>query len=173
MIPGAAPPVDIFPILKYIPEIFAKWKSNARRLRATVVADAQRFVTDGKKQRAQVLHKPASVRFEGLIAKLLGERDAATTQNLGRAFTDLELGYIGQALVGAAVDTTLDAFTSLMCCLAAFPAVLRKVHDEVDRVSGDKPPAGEQINDLPYLKACVSEAGVLPSLSCFVCRNSH
>lgn len=33
--PGGAPPVDIFPILKYVPEMFASWKDNCRQIRKT------------------------------------------------------------------------------------------------------------------------------------------
>lgn len=31
--PGATPPVDILPILKFIPERWAKWKRDAKRIR--------------------------------------------------------------------------------------------------------------------------------------------
>jgi hypothetical protein len=31
---GAAPPVDLFPILKYTPEFCASWKQQARKVRA-------------------------------------------------------------------------------------------------------------------------------------------
>ncbi len=31
--PGASPPVDMFPILKYLPEFLAPWKTEARALR--------------------------------------------------------------------------------------------------------------------------------------------
>lgn len=162
MIPGSAPPVDVFPILKYIPEFLAKWKTDARNVRKTVLDDALRWFHDGQKQRAQIKADPESVRFEGLIAKLLRERDAPDAKDGARSFTDLELGYIGQALVGAAVDTTSATFESLMCCFAAFPETLRMAQEEVDRVSGiEEPPTGEQISQLPYLKACLWEVSRL------------
>ena len=31
--PGLAPPVDMFPTLKYMPKFLAKWKNSARELR--------------------------------------------------------------------------------------------------------------------------------------------
>lgn len=159
MVPGSAPPVDVFPILKHVPEFWAKWKTEARRIRGIFVEDAWRLLVDGKRQRAQIEAEPGSHRFEGLIAKLLRERDAADPSK-GRPFSDLELGYIGQALIGAAVDTTSATFESLMYCLAAFPEVLRKAQEEVDRVSGDAPPTGDHVNELPYLKACISEVSL-------------
>lgn len=162
MIPGSAPPVDVFPVLKYIPEFLAKWKTEARRVRETVLDDARRWFHDGEKQHVQIQKDPDSVLFEGLIAKLLKERDLPDEKDEGRSFTDLELGYIGQALVGAAVDTTSATFESLMCCFAAFPETLRLAQEEVDRVSGtEKPPTGEHISKLPYLKACLYEVSLL------------
>lgn len=161
MIPGSAPPVDVFPILKYVPEFLASWKIDARRVRQTVVADAWRWVTDGKEQRAKTEADPGSVQFEGLTAKLLKERDSQEDSK-GGSFTDLELGYIAQALVGVAVDTTSATFESLMFCFASFPETLRIAQDEVDKVAGtERPPTGEHVSQLPYLKACLYEVGLL------------
>ncbi|KUI69344.1 Steroid 17-alpha-hydroxylase/17,20 lyase [Cytospora mali] len=157
LVPGAAPPVDVFPILAYVPEFLAKWKSEARRLRGLFNEDAWRFVTDGRKQYAQIQENPDSVRFEGLIAKILREQSSPETTKGDRHFTDLELGYLAQAVVGATVDTTTAAFETLMCCFAAFPHVLKRAQEEVDRLAGDKPPTGELVGDLVYLKACISE----------------
>lgn len=157
MIPGTAPPVDIFPILQHVPAFLAKWKSHARAVRKAWVADAWRWYHDGAAQRAQIEANPASVRFEGLISRLVRERQDNNSSNKAN-FSDLEIGYIGQALVGAAVDTTSATFETLLCCFAAFPAVLRKAQEEVDRVVGTElPPSGEQVHELPYLRACISE----------------
>lgn len=168
MIPGSAPPVDVFPILKYVPELLAAWKTNARRVRATLVDDAWKWFHDGQKQHAQIKASPGSVQFQGLIARLLQQRESPDSKD--GSFTDLELGYIGQALVGAPVDTTSATFESLMFCFAAFPEILRKAQDEVDRVAGmEAPPTGEHVNKLPYIKACLSEV----SLKLFVLYESQ
>lgn len=166
MVPGSAPPVDVFPVLKYVPEFLAKWKTEARRVRDLFVEDAWMWFNNGKKQYARIQEDPESVPFEGFIAKLLRERDE-TPDAKGGSFNDLELGYIGQAMIGAAMDTTSATFESLMCAFAAFPETLRLAQDEVDRVVGtERPPTGEDINNLPYLKACVSEVSLHLHIRC-------
>lgn len=163
MVPGSAPPVDVFPVLKYVPEFVAKWKTKARRVRQTVLDDARAWYENGKAQRAQIERDAGSVPFEGLIARLLRERaHKPPGGSKDRPFTDLELGYIGQALVGAAVDTTSATFESLMFCFAAFPGTLRRAQREVDEVAGtETPPTAEHVNKLPYLKACLFEVSPL------------
>lgn len=83
MVPGFAPPMDVFPVLKYVPEFLAKWKTEARRVRNIFVDDAWTWYHNGEKQRARIKADPGSVRFEGLIAKLLREREE-TTDSKGR-----------------------------------------------------------------------------------------
>lgn len=155
--PGSAPLVDYFPILKYLPEFMATWKAEARRVRKLMSEDAMRFFSAGKEQFVKMKEDSASVRVEGLIARLLREQDTPGLVKAERRFTDLELGYIGQAAVGAAVDTTSAVFKSLMCCFAAFPNVLKKPQEEVDLVAGNKPPTGDMLGKLVYLEACISE----------------
>ncbi|KAK7747510.1 hypothetical protein SLS53_001765 [Cytospora paraplurivora] len=158
IIPGVAPLVDFFPILRYLPGFLAKWKSEARHLRGVVTKDALEYVDDGRKQYTQFLNDhDSSGRFEGLIAKILREQSSPRTTEEVRKFTDLELGYIGQAAVGAAVDTVSATFESLMYCFAAFSDVLKKAQEEVDRLGGGKPPTGQMLGELKYLRACISE----------------
>ncbi|KAK7936581.1 cytochrome P450 21 [Apiospora aurea] len=72
-------------------------------------------------------------------------------------FTETELASVGQAAVGAAVDTTLATFKNLMVAFAAFPAKLVKAQEEWHRVAGGEPLHGDRIDELVSLKACVSE----------------
>lgn len=97
---------------------------------------------------------------EGLIAKILREQSSLSTTEGGRRFTDLELVYIGQAVMGAAVDTTLATFESLMYCFAAFPDVLQQAQEEGDRLGGGKPPTAQMLGEMKYLKACISEVRI-------------
>jgi cytochrome P450 len=159
MVPGAVPPVDIFPILKYVPEFLAPWRKAALHARMGLLSDVHKYIEGGRKQLRQVQQDPASVGFESLVTKLLHEQSEADDKT--EHFTDLELAFIGQGAVGAAVDTTSAAFKSLLVILAAHPEVLAKVHQELDRVAGDKPPRAEQIGELEYLKACISEVSLL------------
>lgn len=167
LIPGSAPLVDYFLILKYVPRVFASWKREAPRVRKLMRDGAMAFFLAGREQYEQMEEDPASVRVEGLIAKLLREQNTPGSVKPQRRFADLELGYIGQAAIGAAADTTAAAFLSLMCCFAAFPDVLKKAQKEVDQVAGDKPPTGGMLGKLVYLKACISEVRWTAELSWF------
>lgn len=157
LIPGSAPLVDYFPILKYVPEVFATWKKEARHVRKLVRASAMAFYQAGKEQYKQMSKDPSSVRVEGLIARLLREQNTPGILKPERSFAPLELGYIGQTAIGAAADTTAATILSLMCCFAVFPDVLKKAQEEVDLVAGNKPPTGDMLGKLVYLKACISE----------------
>lgn len=160
IIPGAAPLVDAFPILKYVPELLAGWKTEARRIRRVLTDQGLGILDDGRKQYARMRDEPNLVCFESMVAKIMREQDLPEKTRPDRRFTDLEVGHIGRDLIAGAVDTTSATFTSLMCCFAAFPNVLRKAQEEVDRVAGDRPPTGEHVSELVYLKACLSEVSI-------------
>jgi hypothetical protein len=154
ILPGAVPPVDIFPILKYVPEILAKWKAHARYVRKCMVDDADNYLIGAKKMYGQMVRGPDSVGFDSLLPKIMKEQAGASGK---KKFTDTELAFVGQASVGAAVDTTLPTFKNLMIAFAAFPEIMAKAQQELDRVAGDEPLTSDKLGELIYLKACVSE----------------
>ncbi|KAK6220633.1 hypothetical protein LQW54_002078 [Pestalotiopsis sp. IQ-011] len=124
----------------YIPEVVASWKSRARAVRKYMVDDASEYLIGAKKTCKQITENPASANG-----------------NTKEPFTDTELAYIGQVAVGAAVDTTLATFKSLMIAFAAFPEKLAKAQEESDRVASDGPLSGSRIGELRYLRTCISE----------------
>jgi cytochrome P450 len=154
ILPGAAPPVDIFPILKYVPEFLAKWKSHARYVRKCMVDDAHNYLIGAKKTYGHMVNDPDSVGFDSLLPKIMKEQVGTGGKE---RFTDTELAFVGQASVGAAVDTTLATFKNLMVAFASFPEVLAKAQQELDRVAGHEPLTSDKIGELRYLKACISE----------------
>lgn len=116
-----------------------------------------RFFTEGKDQYMQMKRDPSSVRVEGLITRLIRDQDTPGVVKAERRLADLELGYIGRAAIAAAADTTSAAFQSLVCCFAAYPDVLKKAQEEAELVAGKKPPTGDMLGKLVYLRACISE----------------
>jgi cytochrome P450 len=154
ILPGAAPPVDVFPILRYVPEFLASWKSKARRARKIVNEDANKYLVAAKRTYEKVVRKPDAVGFDSLLPKVMMQQASGDEKT---KFTDTELAFIGQAAIGAAIDTTAGTFQNLMVAFASHPAVLAKAQEEIDRCVGDVPPQGEKINELVYLRACVSE----------------
>ncbi|KAK8021965.1 hypothetical protein PG993_012732 [Apiospora rasikravindrae] len=154
LLPGAAPPVDIFPVLKHVPEILAGWKTKARYVRKLLCDGAKNYLVGAKKPYAQIEKNPASVGFDSRLPKIMKEQAAGLDKD---KFTETELVYVGQAAVEAAVDTTLATFKNLMVAFAAFTEKLVKAQEDVDRVAGGEPLSGERIGKLVYLKACISE----------------
>lgn len=68
LVPGSAPLVDIFPILKYVP---ASWRKQARHAREMLMKDAHNYLEGGRKQFKQLQQKPGSVKFESLLGKIM------------------------------------------------------------------------------------------------------
>lgn len=152
--PGSAPPVGMFPILKYFPSFLAKWKGKA----ANVRKNQQFFYTmmlkcakeELKNHEARDNKKPGG--FLSLMARLLQEQDSKG------GFDDHQLAYLGGGLYDAAVDTTYLSALAFIKVLGGLPEVLKRAQAEVDSVSEPgKPPRVEDLNKLPYLKACFFE----------------
>lgn len=161
-IPGVAPPVDIFPILKYVPESCCSWKEHARLVRKLVVGDANKFLKGGQKQFKQIQSDPSSVGFQSLLAKIL--LDQTSGESKQKHFTHTELGFAGQGMVAAAVDTTAATMKNLLVTLASYPDVLAKAQAEVDRVGNGAPPTSDNISELTYIRSCISEVSSCTSL---------
>lgn len=154
-IPGVAPPVDIFPILKYVPESCCSWKEHARLVRKLIVGDANKFLKGGQRQFQQIQKDPSSVGFQCLLARIM--LDQTSGESKQKHFTMTELGFAGQAMVAAAVDTTAATIKNLLVTLASYPDVLAKAQAEVDRVGNGTPPTSDKIGELTYIRACISE----------------
>ncbi|KAF7518253.1 hypothetical protein G7054_g13511 [Neopestalotiopsis clavispora] len=154
LLPGSAPPVDVFPILKYVPGFLAKWKGHARYVAKCIREDANNHLMGAKKTYQQILKDPESVRFDSLLPKMMKEQENGNTKE---RFTDTNLAFVGQAAIGAAVDTTMATFKSLMVAFAAFPDKLAKAQQEIDSLSLNEPLSSDRVGELVYLKACISE----------------
>ena len=152
--PGRAPPVDIFPIVQYFPEIFAKWKKAARFVRKNQTSFYYMMLDIARKQltgNPPLPNNAAAGQHEPLMAKVLREQQ----ETKGKTLSIDEIAYIGGGLLDAAVDTTWGASLILVLALAAYPEVLKRLQDEVDSLRGvEHPPRGEDLEKLPYLKAC-------------------
>ncbi|KAK8076792.1 Cytochrome P450 [Apiospora phragmitis] len=105
--------------------------SPARYARKLLCDDAENYLVGAKKTYAQIEKDPESVGLDSLLPKIMKEQAAGRDKN---KFTETELAYVGQAAVGAAVDTTLATFKNLMVAFAAFPEKLAKAQEKMDRV---------------------------------------
>ncbi|KAJ4312240.1 hypothetical protein N0V94_007542 [Neodidymelliopsis sp. IMI 364377] len=149
--PGLAPPVEMFPILKYMPNRFAKWKEGAKDLRTKQRAWYYMMLDTAKEETktdmARVDHRPAP--YESLMASLIRQ------QADKGGFSNDQLAYFGGSLLDAAVDTTYSTALTFIKILGAYPEILKRAQTEVDTLCGSqRPPQPQDLDKLQYLRAC-------------------
>ncbi|KAG8969002.1 hypothetical protein FRC03_004969 [Tulasnella sp. 419] len=144
--PGSVPPLEIFPVLQYLPDFMVKyWRARCdaiRREQRSLFFDLLQIADERQKNGMQ----------NGCFQELLLER--APEWGLDRE----AIGYIsGNFLSGATRQAiTIGRWTILLS--VCYPEAQRKVHEEMDRVIGsDKSPSLEDIEKLPYLQSFVKE----------------
>lgn len=143
--PGATPPIDMIPLLKYVPERFAKWKRNVRKTR-----DLQRAVYFG------LLDKTKERMQSGEANGSYMEEILARKQEFGLDYENI--GYLGGALIEGGAGSTASYLQSLLMVLTAYPNVQKKAQEEVDRVVGQsRMPKLEDLEHMPYLRAITLE----------------
>lgn len=154
--PGATPPTDLFPWLRFVPDMLTPWKGwkdrtadvkrRQRGLYVELFADAEKMVKAGKAQ-------------ESFVARLLREQETAIQSDREKdAYTRLELEHICGFLIEAGADTTVMAFETFILAMATNPEVQRQAQAEVDAVFGpDQMPHKIDGAKVPFLKACFLE----------------
>ncbi|KAJ7917388.1 cytochrome P450 [Mycena leptocephala] len=143
--PGATPPVDAIPLLKFVPERWAKWKRDCRRIR-TLHRALYFGLLNETKERLRRGDGNGSYMEEVLARK----------EELGM---DNEMaGYFGSALMEGGSETTSSYLQSLVLALVAYPEVQKKAHEEIDDVVGEhRMPILEDLEHMPYIRAVILE----------------
>ncbi|KAE8347387.1 hypothetical protein BDV24DRAFT_173253 [Aspergillus arachidicola] len=145
--PGNTPPVDAFPLLKYVPTSLAGWKQRA----AAVYKgqhDLYHGLLSGTKRR---ISNTGYVNC--FMDRLLSDEEMAK-HNLD----DEHLAFLGGVMMEAGSDSTSSTLLSFILAMMKFPHVLKKLQAEVDTVCGDeRAPTFEDMAELPYVQACVFE----------------
>ncbi|KAJ6498501.1 cytochrome P450 [Mycena vitilis] len=143
--PGATPPMDFYPFLKYVPERWAKWKrdaANVRRMQHKLYFG----LLDATKERM--------VKGEGngsYVEELVERQDEL---GMDRDMT----GHLSGVLIGAGSQTTAAYLQSLILALIAYPEAQKKAHEEIDRVvGGSRMPTLEDLENMPYIRAMILE----------------
>jgi cytochrome P450 len=143
---GTMPPVDLFPILTYVPERFAGWKRLAKRVR--------------------FLHEKL---YDRLLATV--ERRVASGQGVGSIMEELltigpsmglltreHIMHVGGVLIEGS-DTSSSTMQFIVLMLCKYPEVQRKAQQEMDDVVGpDRTPNENDLPKLKYLQALIEEA---------------
>ncbi|KAJ7843055.1 cytochrome P450 [Mycena olivaceomarginata] len=143
--PGATPPVDLIPILKYIPERWAKWKRDCAKTRK-LQRDLYFGLLDETKERLRNGDENGSYMEEILTRQEEFGMDREIT------------GYLGGVLIEGGSDTTSSYLQSLILALIAYPETQRKAQEEVDRVVGEhRMPTLNDLEEMPYIRAMILE----------------
>lgn len=145
--PGATPPVDALPFLKYLPEFAAPWKVAAKNIRRDQHSLYFRLITETKQRMEQ--GKSTGCFMEKLI------------QNQDKnGLDDEHVAYLGGILMEAGSDTTSSTLLSFLLGVMQNPNVLRQAQEDVDRCCGtDRSPGPDDLGSLPYIEACMLEVG--------------
>ncbi|KAJ6584471.1 cytochrome P450 [Mycena capillaripes] len=143
--PGAMPPVDLFPLLKLVPERWAGWKRECKRIR--------------KLQRVQYFGLLEETKERLLSGEKNGSYMEKVLTRKGELGMDNEMtAYFGSALLEAGAETTSSYLQFLILVLIAHPEVQRKAHEEIDRVVGeDRMPTLDDLEHMPYIRAIILE----------------
>ncbi|KAF7328682.1 putative cytochrome P450 [Mycena sanguinolenta] len=143
--PGSTPPIDLIPILKYVPERWAKWKRDCARTRK-LQRELYFGLLDETKERLSKGDENGSYMEEVLTRQEEFGMDREIT------------GYLGGVLIDGGSDTTSFYLQSLILALAAYPDAQRKAHEEIDRVVGEhRMPTLDSLEEMPYIRAMIQE----------------
>ncbi|KAL2169147.1 hypothetical protein VTG60DRAFT_6387 [Thermothelomyces hinnuleus] len=146
-----SPPVDLFPILRWVPGLIAEWKRKAPVARKYLLDAYNGVIEQAEKS---MKRQGGTFSHLAIIPKLLRQEPDHFTNKQGLDNTIFMGG-----LFDAAVGSTLMSFQTLILALAAHPEVQRKAQEEVDRVFGtEQLPEQIELDKLPYIHACVTEA---------------
>ncbi|KAJ7234771.1 cytochrome P450 [Mycena haematopus] len=143
--PGATPPVDLIPILKYVPERWAKWKRDCAKTRK-LQRELYFGLLDETKERLSRGDENGSYMEEILTRQEEFGMDREIT------------GYLGGVLIEGGSDTTSSYLQTLILALIAYPDAQRKAHEEIDRVVGQhRMPTLVDLEEMPYIRAMILE----------------
>ncbi|EXJ84068.1 hypothetical protein A1O3_04735 [Capronia epimyces CBS 606.96] len=148
--PGANPPVDEFPVLKYLPEFISPWKTRAKYAGSVMhkIWSEARSRVDERRRRGDIRTSHGS-----LADKLLDEYTEK-----GSPLSKQELDHFFGLLVEGGAETTSSTMLTLILCLAMNPRVQQKAQKEIDAVCGtERMPEWSDFARLPYINCIIKE----------------
>ncbi|KAF9010881.1 cytochrome P450 [Hymenopellis radicata] len=147
--PGVYPPIDLIPILKYLPAKLVPWHAPARaveRVRRRINEELYDNVL--KKMRKDESELEAEPEW-----KCWTEWMIETCPELEREF----VSYTGLVLMDGGSDTSGAYLLSLILALASNPEYQERAWKEVDAVVGGRIPERADLEDLPFVQALIKE----------------
>jgi len=144
----ASPPLNNFPFLGSIPDWLTPWRGWKDR--ALLIKREQERVYGGLVDEAKE-RLAKGEESECFVATVLKTREK-------EQYTDNGLAHLSGVLLEGGAETSASSVMVFILAMAAFPEVLAKVQEEVDRVCGTlRMPGKDDVASLPYLKAVMLE----------------
>ena len=141
--------VDFLPILKYLPEVLAPFKTEAKALHEFEYSYFRRLVAE-----AEETYEPADrleKRPRGLVHKFFDNKQSWD-------LTDFEVSYCMGTLLQGGSGTTSSAMQSYCLAMWHYPEWQLKVQKELDEVVGDdRLPSFDDWPNLPTVRAAMKE----------------
>ncbi|EFQ35333.1 cytochrome P450 [Colletotrichum graminicola] len=149
--PARAPPVDIFPAMKYIPTFLASWKREAATLHSATMKIMYHMLDGAKIQHAKIIQGTKSTENMSLMVQLLGE------ESKDLEFRDNEIASLCSTAVDGAVDTVFSTVGIMILVMGAYPEAQKRVQAEVDSIWQGEAPEPDGLHKAKYLSACLTE----------------
>ncbi|CAG7918924.1 unnamed protein product [Penicillium olsonii] len=147
--PGAYPPVDQFPFLKYLPDSLSPWRTRAKSLKAKVDsfwAEARRRLEE-RRAKGNTRVSIADALLDGI-------------QPIDVPLTDRQLNDFLGFLTGTGSDTTSGSILTSIRYLAAHPLIQQKAQAEIDIACGaHRLPVWSDHENIPYVN-CILKEGI-------------
>lgn len=145
--PATAPPVEDFPILKYLPDSICTWKRKVLAIRHgqkslyfALLEETRQKVQEGKN--------------DCFMAKLLAKQEEIQMD-------DEHLAHLCGIFMEAGSDTTASVLLTFVLAMSSHPEVLKKAQEEIDNVCGqDRSPNWDDCQKLTYMSAIISEVSL-------------
>lgn len=144
---GATPPVDILPILKWIPErVFGNWITRSRNVGKAMDKLYGRMVS-------HVMQRRLKSGSRGSF--LDGVLDQQEKLNLTRN----QLNFLCGVLMEGGSDTSSSTIFAFIQAMIRFPHVQKKAQQQIDTIVGeDRSPLWSDYPELPYVTMIVKES---------------
>lgn len=141
--------VEFFPVLQLLPRFLRPWQNHLEAYRDWETEFFLREYRQALKDAELHPNRPSLARDINAEREALGKTD--DTSELQAAQTCMEI-------LGTGSDTVSGSIKALIQACLAYPDVLKKAHDELDRVIGhDRYPTWEDEPNLPYIRAMIKE----------------
>jgi cytochrome P450 len=147
MEPGNAPPLDVFPFLRYVPEqLLGSWRSRALAVRAEMESLYNSLQCKAETRRTT---KKSSTCF----------MDTVLDQQESLAYDRHKVAFLGGTILEGASDTVASIVLAFIHAMTKWPDVQKRAQAEIDGIVGDgRSPIWSDYKSLPYVAQCVKEA---------------